>query len=371
MKTKNIPFVDLYAQYKNLKDQIDNSISECIINSDFIRSKSVSIFETEFAKLNNILNCISCANGTDALYIAMKSLNFSIDSEVITTALSWIATSEAITEAGGRAVFCDINPRTFCIDENQIESLINNKTVGIIPVHLYGQPCNMDKIIEISKKYNLWVIEDCAQAHLAEYKGQLVGSFGDIATYSFYPSKNLGAMGDAGCITTNNNKLAKWMKLYAQHGGKNIHEIEGINSRMDGLQASILNIKIKYLDSWTKRRIEIADFYIDSLKDVGDIILPELTKGTKHVFHLFTIRTKFRDELKEYLKIKGISTVVNYPRPLPLLPCYSESQTSNRSFQNSIEICDTILSIPLYPELDKSDQNLIVKTIKEFYNNKI
>ena len=214
-----VPFVDLHAQYLSIKTEINSAIAQVITQSAFIRGKHVDAFEQAWAETLKVKHCISCANGTDALYIVMRGLGVKTGDEVITTAHSWIATSETITQAGGRVVFCDTQEDTFNIDPRLIESKITKATVGIIPVHLCGQPADMDEIMAIAKKHNLWVIEDCAQAHLATYKGKFVGTFGDAATFSFYPGKNLGAYGDAGCIVTNDDTLADWTATFARHGG--------------------------------------------------------------------------------------------------------------------------------------------------------
>src|SRR5882724_5463410 len=235
-----VPFADLYAQYVSIKAEIDTAIAEVIRSSAFIRGPFVEKFETEFAMAIGAKHCVSCANGTDALYVAMRSLGVRSGDEIITTAHSWISTSETITRAGGKVVFCDTDVDTYTIDPQRIEAGITDRTVGIIPVHLYGQPSDMDAIMAIAHKHKLWVIEDCAQAHLAKFRGRTVGTFGDVATFSFYPGKNLGAMGDAGAITTSNGDLAQRMAMFARHGGlkKGDHQIEGINSRLDGLQAA-------------------------------------------------------------------------------------------------------------------------------------
>ena len=242
-----IPFVDLHAQYLGLKPEIDAAIAAVIAESAYVRGPHVDRFEQAWAQTLGVKHCVSCANGTDALYIAMRGLGVKPGDEVITTAHSWISTSETITQAGGRVVFCDTEADTFNLDPALIESKITPRTVGIIPVHLYGQPADMDAIMAIARKHKLWVIEDCAQAHLARFKGQLVGTFGNAATFSFYPGKNLGAYGDAGCIVTNDDSLADWTATYARHGGKGEHVMEGINSRLDGLQAAILNVKLPHL----------------------------------------------------------------------------------------------------------------------------
>ena len=269
-KTKfmKIPFVDLHAQYLAIKAEIDSAIAEVIAQSAFIRGRHVDAFEQAWARTLKVKHCVSCANGTDALYIAMRGLGLKTGDEVITTAHSWIATSETITQAGGRVVFCDTQEDTFNIDPRLIEARITKATVGIIPVHLCGQPADMDEIMAIAKKHNLWVIEDCAQAHLATYKGRLVGTFGNAATFSFYPGKNLGAYGDAGCIVTNDDTLADWTATFARHGGKGEHVMEGINSRMDGLQAAILNVKLPHLPAWTTARRRVAARYNDLLSGI-------------------------------------------------------------------------------------------------------
>ena len=274
MNNKNISFVDLYSQYISIKADIDEAITNVITNSAFIKGKHVASFERDFAALNFVENCISCANGTDALIIAMKFFQLKPGDEVITTALSWISTSEAITHSGGKVVFCDIDSETNCIDTSKIESLITNRTVGILPVHLYGQPCEMSKIMDISRKHNLWVIEDCAQAHLAKYNNKNVGSFGFSSTFSFYPSKNLGAMGDGGCVLTNDLVAASWMRSFSTHGRKNIHEMEGINSRLDGLQAAILSVKLKYLQ---KNQL-ILQYHDDIYSQLGYLELYHLAR---------------------------------------------------------------------------------------------
>src|ERR1700719_2635357 len=286
-----IPFVDLHAQYLSIKSEIDAAIAEVIAQSAFIRGAHVDAFENAWAKTLGVKHCVSCANGTDALYIAMRGLGVKPGDEIITAAHSWISTSETITQAGGRVVFCDTDSDTFTIDPALIEDKITSATVGIIPVHLYGQPADMEVIMAIARKHKLWVIEDCAQAHLAKYKGRLVGTFGDVATFSFYPGKNLGAYGDAGCLVTNDDRLAEWMTTFARHGGKGEHVMEGINSRLDGLQAAILNVKLPHLPAWTRERRRVAARYDALLKGVGDVVTPKIARDRDHVYHLYVIRT--------------------------------------------------------------------------------
>lgn len=346
-----IPFVDLHAQYLSIKHEIDTAIAEVIAQSSFIRGPHVDAFEQLWAETLGMKHCVSCANGTDALYIAMRALGIKPGDEVITSAHSWIATSETITQAGGRVVFCDTNHDTFTIDPAMIEARITAATVGIIPVHLYGQPADMDAIMTIAKKHDLWVIEDCAQAHLARYKGKLVGTFGNAATFSFYPGKNLGAYGDAGCTVTNDDRLADWMAAFARHGGKGDHVMEGINSRMDGLQAAILNVKLPHLADWTVARRRVATRYDELLAPIPDVVTPKVDSTRDHVYHLYVIRSPDRDRLKKRLSERGVSTTLNYPRALPFYPAYSYLNHEPSDFPVSYANQSRILSLPIYPEM--------------------
>ena len=361
-----IPFVDLHAQYVSIKDEIDSAIASVIEESAFIRSKYVTKFEAEFAAALDLKHCVSCANGTDAIYIAMKGLGIQSGDEVITSAHSWISTSETISQAGGKVVFCDTDVETFTIDPTQIESKITPRTVGIIPVHLCGQPADMDAILAIAKKHNLWVIEDCAQAVMAEYKGKKVGTMGVAATFSFYPGKNLGAMGDAGCLVTNDSKLAAWCELYARHGGKGEHKIEGINSRLDGIQAAILSAKLPHLHKWTAGRQKIAKLYTQKFSEVDDVRLPIVADGRTHVFHLYMIRTEKRDGLQKCLAEAGISTMLNYSKALPFYPAYSYLKHTPKHFPNAFQNQNEILSLPIYPEMAEDALEYVVQTTKNF-----
>jgi dTDP-4-amino-4,6-dideoxygalactose transaminase len=346
-----VPFVDLHAQYLSIKPEIDTAIAEVIAESAFIRGPQVDRFEENWAEKLGLKRCVSCANGTDALYIAMRGLGIKPGDEVITSAHSWIASSETITQAGGRVVFCDTDEETFTISPRQIEEKITSDTVGIIPVHLYGQMADMGAIMTIARKHKLWVIEDSAQAHLAHCAGQLAGTFGNAATFSFYPGKNLGAYGDAGCIVTNDERLADWMETFARHGGKGDHIMEGINSRMDGLQAAVLNAKLPYLERWTKARRHVASRYNELLEDLGDLTLPTVARGREHVYHLYVIRTARRDRLKNRLAQAGISTVLNYPRALPFYPAYAYLGHRPEDFPVAYANQSRILSLPIYPEI--------------------
>jgi dTDP-4-amino-4,6-dideoxygalactose transaminase len=346
-----VPFVDLHAQYVGIKAEIDSAIAEVIAQSAFIRGKHVDVFEQAWAEMLKVKHCVSCANGTDALYIAIRGLGLKPGDEVITTAHSWIATSETITQAGGRVVFCDTQEDTFNIDPRLIEAKITKATVGIIPVHLCGQPADMDEIMTIAKQHNLWVIEDCAQAHLAKYRGRLVGTFGNAATFSFYPGKNLGAYGDAGCIVTNDDALADWTATFARHGGKGEHIMEGINSRMDGLQAAILNVKLPHLTAWTTARRRVAACYNELLDGIDSLITPKVGNDRTHVYHLYVVTTDKRDSLKKALADSEITTSLNYPKALPFYPAYAYLGHKPADFPAAYRNQSRILSLPIFPEM--------------------
>lgn len=364
-----VPFLDLKAQYESIKEEINNAISEVIENSAFIKSQQVKDFEKEFARLHNVKHCIGVGNGTDAITISLKALGIKQGDEVIIPANSFIASSEAVSSAGGRVVFVDNNPETYTIDVSKIEDAITNKTKYIIPVHLYGQTAQMHEIVEIAKKYDLKIIEDSAQAHLAELNGsngwQKVGNFGDMATFSFYPGKNLGAYGDAGAILTNNDELARLARMYADHGriSKYDHEFEGFNSRLDGIQAAVLNVKLKYIQDWTEKRREIASIFLNEIKN--DIIaLPKVPTNVKPVWHLFVLRAKNRELILKQLESKGIHTGIHYPIALPNLKAYSYIQAkSNFSVANQYQ--NQIFSIPIFPELNADQIDHIIKSINK------
>src|SRR6195256_5504381 len=319
-----VPYADLQLQYQTNKSEIDAAIAAVIRDNAFIRGPHVDAFEREFAAAVDIKHCVSCANGTDALYLAMAALKVKLGDEVITTAHSWISTSAMITHAGATAVLADTDGVTFTIDPAAIEAAITPRTVGIIPVHLYGQPADMGTIMAIAQKHKLWVIEDCAQAHLARYGGRQVGSFGAVATYSFYPGKNLGAMGDAGAVVTNDAALAEHMAMLARHGGlvKHQHQIEGINSRLDGLQAAILSAKLPHLQRWTRARQAAAAGYNTGLNQIEEVVVPPVAPDRPPVHPLYPIQHPQRDELAAHLKANGVQTAVNYPIALPFLEAY-------------------------------------------------
>jgi dTDP-4-amino-4,6-dideoxygalactose transaminase len=365
-----IPFVDLKAQYLSIKGEIDSAIDNIISNTAFIGGKPVNDFEVAFAKLYGVNHCISVANGTDSLYIIMKMLGIGAGDEVITVANSWISSSETISQTGARPVFVDIEPHYYSLNELLLEDAITSKTKAIIPVHLYGQSVNIDEIMRIANKYNLPVIEDCAQSHFSEFKGKKVGTFGIAASFSFYPGKNLGAYGDSGAIITNDSALAEKFKMYARHGAlkKHEHQIEGVNSRMDGLQAAILSAKLPYILDWTAARIRCADAYDNLLSGISEIITPKRRSDTKHTFHLYVIRAKNRDALANYLNERDIETAVHYPTALPNLKAYAYLGHIAEDFPVATAYQSEILSLPIYPELTTAQIEYVVESIKSFYS---
>ncbi|WP_439366565.1 DegT/DnrJ/EryC1/StrS family aminotransferase [Bradyrhizobium sp. DASA03005] len=363
-----VPYADLGLQYQSIKDEIDGAIAAVIRDSAFIRGPYVDAFEREFAAAASVKHCVSCANGTDALYLAMAALKVKPGDEVITTAHSWISTSAMITHAGAQVVFCDTDSETFTIDPAAIEAAITPRTVGIIPVHLFGQPADMDAIMAIAGKHGLWVIEDCAQAHLARYKDQPVGTFGAAATYSFYPGKNLGAFGDAGAVVTGDAALAEHMTMLARHGGlvKHRHLIEGINSRLDGMQAAILSAKLKHLQAWTKARQDAAAIYDAGLNQLDGVEVPRVAPGRTHVYHLYTIKHRKRDALAAHLNENGVQTGINYPTALPLLPAYARLGHKPEQFPRAFDNQNKILSLPMFAEITREQQDEVIRLIKNF-----
>lgn len=365
----NVPFVDLKAQYNSVKKEMDESIHRIIDNTVFIGGKEVDVFEKNFEELYEVDHCVPVGNGTDSLYIIMKMLGIGSADEVITPANSWISSSETITQTGARPVFADIEEDYFTIDPDHIEKLVSKRTKAIMPVHIFGQMCDMDSIMRIADKHNLYVIEDCAQSHFSEFKGVRAGVIGVAGSFSFYPGKNLGAYGDAGVIITNNEELAEKCKMFARHGAlkKHEHEIEGINSRLDGIQAAVLNVKLPYILKWTEQRIQNAELYYKNLSEVNEIEIPKVRKDTKHTFHLYVIRAQKRDELAEFLSKKGISNAIHYPKILPNLPAYDYLNHSTNDFPVASEYEGQILSLPMYPELTEEMIKYVGEQIKEFY----
>jgi dTDP-4-amino-4,6-dideoxygalactose transaminase len=366
----NVPFVDLKAQYLRIKPEIDGAIAHIIDQTSFIGGPAVAQFEAAFAQAYGVRHCIGVANGTDAIYLTLKMLGIGPGDEVITVANSWISTSETISLTGATPVFVDIEPDYYTIDPTGIEKKITAKTKALIPVHLYGQPANMDAIRQICERHSLWLVEDCAQAHFAEYAGQLVGTFGVASTFSFYPGKNLGAYGDAGCILTNDDYLAQRLRMFANHGQltKHNHQMEGLNSRLDALQAAILSAKLPHIHTWTAERIRHAAAYTERLRGVGDLALQEVREAGRHTFHLYVVRTAKRDELMAFLAENGIQTAIHYPCLLPLLPAYRRLKHGSEDFPVGAAYQSQILSLPLYPELSEEMLDYVCSKIRAFFS---
>lgn len=349
----DIPLVDLKKQYFEVKNEIDRAIYRVINNSDFIGGTEVDGFEKEFAEYLDIPHCVSCGNGTDALEIILESMGIGIGCEVLVPALTWISTAEAVTRVGAKPVFVDILEDNYTLDPDDMERRITEKTKAVIPVHLYGMPCEMDKILHISKNHQLMVIEDCAQSHGAKYKGILTGCFGHAAAYSFYPGKNLGAYGDAGAIVTRDNVLAAKARMIANHGQltKHHHIIIGRNSRMDGIQAAILRAKLPFLGRWIGFRRDLAKWY-------GEIIKKEINPVysvpdyVDHAYHLFVIKSKNRKASIDRLASVNIHTAIHYPCPLPYLDVYKNKQgIRGPEYPVSLSLSKSILSLPMNDQL--------------------
>jgi dTDP-4-amino-4,6-dideoxygalactose transaminase len=365
-----VPFVDLKAQYNSIKDEIDKAIAQVIEETAFIGGSHVNEFERKFAELYGVKHCVSCANGTDSLYIIMKMLGVGVGDEVITAANTWISASETISQTGATPVFIDIDPLYYTIDESLLEAKITPRTKAIIPVHFHGQMCEMDTILAMAAKYNIAVIEDCAQSHFSAYKDKLAGVMGVAGSFSFYPSKNLGAYGDAGCIITNDDALADKCKRFARHGAlvKHRHTIEGINRLLDGLQAAILSAKLPYVLLWTKMRQTNAKYYDRILSSIPQVTIPSVRSDTDHTFHLYVVRAERRDELAAFLKSKGIETSIHYPVPLPFLQAYKYLNHKWEDFPIASSYSHQILSLPMYPELNEEMIGFVCRAIKTFYS---
>jgi dTDP-4-amino-4,6-dideoxygalactose transaminase len=350
-----IPFVDLKAQYLSIQSEIDEAIQSVINQTAFIGGSYAAKFEKEFADFHGVKHCIACANGTDSLEILLQAMGVGSGDEVLVPALSWISTSEAVSTVGATPVFVDIDPDLYTIDLDLIEAKITKKTKAIIPVHIYGQPVDMIRLMEIAKKHDLKVLEDCAQAHSATINGQKIGTFGDCASFSFYPGKNLGAYGDSGGMITNDSEIERVARMIANHGqeGKHNHLMEGRNSRMDGIQAAVLSVKLKYLNQWTDARIANAKIYDELLKG-KEVLTPKVEENGKHVFHLYVIRSKNRDALMAKLKAEGIGVAIHYPTALPFLACYKEMGHQPSDFPVAYEMTQEILSLPMFAELSET-----------------
>jgi dTDP-4-amino-4,6-dideoxygalactose transaminase len=364
-----VPFVDLLTQYSSLKPEIDHAMQSVINETAFIGGKYVTQFEKDFSAAYGVKHCIGVANGTDAIYIILRMLGIGAGDEVITTSTSWISTSEVIGQTGATPIFVDID-EYYTIDADKIEQAITSRTKAIIPVHLYGQSADILKITAIAAKHNLFVIEDCAQSHFTKYQGQNAGTFGIASTFSFYPGKNLGAYGDAGCILTNDDTLSEKCRMFANHGAlvKHTHIIEGINSRLDGLQAAVLSVKLPHILEWTAKRKANAAIYTELLRNIPEVRIPAIRENSDHTFHLYVIRTKDRDALKVHLQKDGIETAIHYPVALPLMPAYAHLHHTVEDFPASAIHHQEILSLPMYPELSEDAIRAVVASVKSFFH---
>jgi dTDP-4-amino-4,6-dideoxygalactose transaminase len=367
-KRMSVPFLDLNKQYLSIRAEVDAAIAAVINERAFIGGPHAARFETEFGAYQQARFCIGCGNGTDAIEIALEALDLPKGSEVIVPANTFIASSEAVTRAGLKVVFCDCNPQDYTISIPSLEQKITANTSAVIPVHLYGQPCDMDAIMRLAKQHGLKVIEDCAQSHGAEFRGQRVGTLGEFGTFSFYPGKNLGAYGDAGAIVTNDENLASMARKIANHGriGKYDHEFEGRNSRLDGIQAAVLSVKLRRLEEWISRRIAIADAYRERLAGIDDLVVPAKREGSRHVFHLFVVRTTRRDALRDFLSSRGIETGIHYPIALPKLRAYAYcGQASEPFFANRTD--SQLLSLPIGDHMSLDDVKEVAAACAEFF----
>ena len=367
----HIPLADLQRQYQVIKKDIDAAIKKIIENAHFIMGEEVRQFEKEFSDLHNAKFGIGTSSGTSALFLSLKALGIGGGDEVILPANTFFATAEAVSQVGAKPIFVDIEKESYNIDPKQVEQKITPRTKAIIAVHLYGRPADMDAIQAIAKRHLLYLIEDAAQAHGAEYKSKKVGTLSDAACFSFFPGKNLGAYGDAGMVLTNNEDIARTISLLRNHGRieKYEHLIEGYNERMDALQAAILSVKLKHLNQWTEARQNEAYLYNDLLKNIDKISPPLCHDHFKSVFHLYVIRTRYREKLSKYLAQKGIATGVHYPIPLHLQPAYRHLGYKKGDMPVTEEYSETILSLPLFPELTKKEVVFIVETIQEAFEN--
>ena len=367
-----IKFVDLQRQYHSIKSEIDKVVKDVLESSSFVLGPFTEEFEKSFAKLHNAKYCITVSSGTSALYLILKALKIGRGDKVIVPVNTFIATVEAVSLNGAKPVFVDIDEKTYNIAPELVENYITTKTKAIIPVHLYGQPAEMDNLIKIAKKYNLYLVEDACQAHMAQYKGKKVGTFGIAAAFSFYPSKNLGAYGEGGAIITNNYELAEKIRMLRDHGSKQkyYHEIIGGNFRMSALQAAILSVKLKHLKEWTEKKRSIAYLYNQLLSEVDAIITPYELPYVKHVYHLYVVRLdKKRNEIRKKLLDMNIQTGIHYPIPLHLQKACQFLGYKKGTFIVAEKYVRQILSLPIYPELKEEEVELIVskliKSLKE------
>ncbi|PIP31476.1 erythromycin biosynthesis sensory transduction protein eryC1 [bacterium (Candidatus Gribaldobacteria) CG23_combo_of_CG06-09_8_20_14_all_37_87_8] len=363
-----VNFVDLKKQYLTIKPEIDTAIQQVIDNSSFILGDEVSEFEKEFAAFCGVKYAVGLDSGISALELGMRALGIGPGDEVITPANSFIASSSSISFTGAKPVLVDCLPDTYNIDPKCVEKAITKKTKAIMPVHLYGQPAEMDSILKIARKHRLFVVEDACQAHGALYHGKKTGSFGELAAFSFYPGKNLGAYGDAGALVTNKKKIAQKVSMMRNYGQKKKydHQFLAWNRRLDNLQAAILRVKLRHLDLWNKKRFENAEVYYGLLSH-SPVVIPYILPKARHVFHLYVIQTERRDELQKFLNERGISTGIHYPVPIHLQKAYKSLGYKRGEFPVTEKLSKKILSLPMYPELSRIEIEYVVEQIQEFF----
>ncbi|WHY71613.1 DegT/DnrJ/EryC1/StrS family aminotransferase [Fictibacillus enclensis] len=368
-----VPMLDLSEQYQSLKEEIFASLEEIMSGSRFILGDNVKKLEQDVADYSSAKYGVGVANGSDALHISLLGCGVKAGDEVIVPAFTFFATAGAVARAGAVPVFVDIDPKTYNIDPAKIEAAVTEKTKAIIPVHLYGQMADMEPIAEIAKKHNLAIIEDAAQAIGSKYKGKNVGELGTTATYSFFPTKNLGGYGDGGMIITNDDDIAETMRVIRVHGSKPkyYHHILGYNSRLDELQAGILNVKFPHLNTWSEARREKAAVYTELLNEkLGDLVVtPFVEEHNYHVFHQYTIQVPDRSGLQEFLKEKGIGSMIYYPKPLHLQPVFSELGYKEGDLPETEKAAETVLSLPMFPELKREQQEYVVEQIAAYFSN--
>jgi dTDP-4-amino-4,6-dideoxygalactose transaminase len=360
----SVPFVDLKAQYQSIRDEIDEAVARVISNTSFILGPEVEAFEQAFAEYTGARFCLGLNSGTAALHLALLAAGIGAGDEVIVPANSFFATAEAVSVTGATPVFIDADPASYTIDTNKIEQAITERTRAIIPVHLYGQSADLDPIFEIAKRRNLLVIEDAAQAHGAEYKGRRVGALGDIGCFSFYPGKNLGAYGEGGAVVTNDEQLARRVRLLRDHGSekKYRHEIVGYNFRLEGIQGAVLNVKLRHLDRWNELRRRHAAQYTELLKETN-LTLPVEMDYARHVYHVFVIQSETRDNLQRKLSDAGIQTGIHYPIPIHLQPAYASLGHQHGDFPESERQSERVLSLPMFAELTEDQVRTVAHAI--------
>ena len=367
MDTNRILFTDLHAQYLTIREDIDAAIASVIRESAYIGGPVVSGFEAAFSRYLGLEHVVSCANGTDSMEIILKAWGIGPGDEVIVPAQSWISTSEVVGNVGARPVFVDVEPQHHTLDVGLVERAITPRTRAIIPVHLYGHPADMPAVMSLAERYGLKVLEDCAQSHGAAIEGRLTGTFGHAASFSFYPGKNLGAYGDAGCMATSDPDLAKLIRRMANHGqeGKHNHLTEGRNSRLDGMQAAILSAKLPWLDRWNEARRGVAAAYSEGLRELS-VDTPGVRPGYLHAFHLYVIRTDRRDALLQHLRQSGVDAAIHYPTALPFLPCYASLGHTPGDFPTAFSNQSRILSLPVYPEMTADATRRVLDAVHAF-----